>query len=177
MHVQLIQIGNAGSLGGDAKAAYRWALEQGVVPQTALTIEGDVIVDAMLGTGSVGSIRDSYVSGINLINEHNGPVVALDMPTGISADTGALVTETPVKADLTTTFIGAKLGLFTGPGVDFGGRVELSELDAPSRAFEEVEGLAVIPREDNERLVSKRAPGAHKHKCGHVLIAGGEHGM
>lgn len=177
MHVQLIQIGNAGSLGGDAKAAYRWALEQGVVPQTALTIEGEVIVDAMLGTGSVGSIRDSYVSGINLINEHNGPVVALDMPTGISADTGALVTETPVKADLTTTFIGAKLGLFTGPGVDFGGRVELSELDAPSRAFEEVEGLAVIPREDNERLVSKRAPGAHKHKFGHVLIAGGDHGM
>ena len=126
---------------------------------------------------SVGSIRDSYVAGIDLINEHGAPVVALDIPTGINADTGALVTEAPVKADLTTTFIGAKLGLFTGPGVDFAGRIELSELDAPQAAFEQVQGLSVIPRKDSERAVSKRPTGAHKNNFGHVLIVGGDHGM
>ena len=177
IRVQLIQIGNAKGLKGNAETAYRWALEQGVVPRIPTTLDGEVVVDAMLGTGSVGSIRDSYVAGIDLINEHGAPVVALDIPTGINADTGALVTEAPVKADLTTTFIGAKLGLFTGPGVDFAGRIELSELDAPQAAFEQVQGLSVIPRKDSERAVSKRPTGAHKNNFGHVLIVGGDHGM
>jgi len=177
IRVQLIQIGNAKGLKGNAGTAYQWALEQGVVSRTPTTLDGEVVVDAMLGTGSVGSIRDSYVAGINLINEHGAPVVALDIPTGISADTGAQVTETPVKADLTTTFIGAKLGLFTGPGVDFAGRIELSELDAPQAVFEQVQGLSVIPRKDSERAVSKRPIGAHKNNFGHVLIVGGDHGM
>ena len=177
IRVQLIQIGSVEGLKGDAETAYRWSLEQGVIPEVPTVLDGDVVVDAMLGTGSVGSIRDSYVAGIDLINEHGAPVVALDIPTGISADTGALGTQSPVKADLTTTFIGAKLGLFTGPGVDFAGQIELSELDAPQAAFEQVQGLSVIPRKDSERAVSKRPIGAHKNNFGHVLIVGGDHGM
>ncbi|MEC8833286.1 MAG: NAD(P)H-hydrate dehydratase [Pseudomonadota bacterium] len=177
IRVQLIQIGSVEGLKGDAETAYRWSLEQGVIPEIPTGLDGDVVVDAMLGTGSVGSIRDSYVAGIDLINEHGAPVVALDIPTGISADTGALGTQSPVKADLTTTFIGAKLGLFTGPGVDFAGQIELSELDAPQAAFEQVQGLSVIPRKDSERAVSKRPIGAHKNNFGHVLIVGGDHGM
>ena len=177
IRVQLIQIGSVEGLKGDAETAYRWSLEQGVIPEIPTGLDGDVVVDAMLGTGSVGSIRDSYVAGIDLINEHGAPVVALDIPTGISTDTGALGTQSPVKADLTTTFIGAKLGLFTGPGVDFAGQIELSELDAPQAAFEQVQGLSVIPRKDSERAVSKRPIGAHKNNFGHVLIVGGDHGM
>ncbi|MFP6797312.1 MAG: NAD(P)H-hydrate dehydratase [Pseudomonadales bacterium] len=177
MRVQLIQIGSAERLKGDAQSAYRWASEQGVVAEIPTTLDGEVVVDAMLGTGSVGKVRDHYVEGIDLINTHASPVIALDLPTGIAADTGALVTEEPVKADLTTTFIGAKLGLFTGPGVDFAGRIELGELDTPQAVFDQVEGLSVIPRKDSERAVSKRPVGAHKNNFGHVLIAGGERGM
>ncbi len=81
IRVQLIQIGSVEGLKGDAETAYRWSLEQGVIPEIPTGLDGDVVVDAMLGTGSVGSIRDSYVAGIDLINEHGAPVVALDMPT------------------------------------------------------------------------------------------------
>ncbi len=171
----LVQVGDAGKLRGDAARARDWALSVGVVTsglEGRARMTSDVVVDALLGTGVTGAVRPDHAAAIEWINRSGRPVVAVDLPSGISADTGAVLGRA-VHATATVTFIGRKLGLFTGAGVDHAGEVVFDSLGVPEDIYGAASGLRVLsPPEPRDRPRS-----AHKHRFGHVLLIGGDHGM
>ena len=99
------------------------------------------------------------------------------MPSGVNADTGGFLIEEPVRADLTTCFVGRKLALVTGKACNVAGEVVTSKLEIPSEAFTRVNGLRVLPTSGAQRVLPARRPSSHKRHFGHVLIVGGNRGM
>lgn len=175
LKTQVVQVGDAAKLRGDAATARRWAMSGGVAAAadaSSVGIEGEVIVDALLGTGARGAARPACAAAMAAINESPKPVLAIDLPSGLSADTG----DAPgavVKADATVTFIGEKLGLRTGAGVDCCGDIVFDSLGAMEDAYLAVAGVPVLaPPPPLQRPRS-----AHKNRFGHVLVVGGDRGM
>lgn len=171
-------------LTGDARQAYDWAIEKGVKPQCwrgeqaerEKIRQADVVVDALLGTGLNGPVREPFTSVIECIN-FNPNVLAVDIPSGLCADTGQLL-GTCVRARHTVTFIGAKVGLFTGLGPDVVGEVHFDGLQLPENVYAEVPYEAqILPFESLVALLPQRRPSAHKGDFGRVLLIGGETGM
>lgn len=175
--VQIVQVGDPNRLRGDAKRALESISELGLAFARDQEISGDVVVDALLGTGIRGEVRSSFAAAINGINATNQPVLALDLPSGVDADTGGFLIEEPVRADLTTCFVGRKLALVTGKACNVAGEVVTSSLEIPSAAFDRVTGLPVLPTNDAEHALPERQPSSHKRHFGHVLIVGGNRGM
>jgi hydroxyethylthiazole kinase-like uncharacterized protein yjeF len=162
-------------LNGDALTAYRKYKEaHGVVVafQSEQTIIADVLVDALLGTGLGRPVAGLYAEAIQAINVHPAPVVAVDIPSGLNADTGNAM-GCAVKAVCTVTFIGLKQGLFTGQAPEYCGEICYAQLGVPDDVFACLEASAA-------RIVKaplpRRKRDAHKGNCGHVLIVGGELG-
>lgn len=137
----------------------------------------DVLVDALLGIGLVGEVSGVYQSVIQLINSSHLPVLALDVPSGLDADTGALH-GCVVKANVTATFIGLKLGLMTGAGPEYSGDVYCDELGIPQQYREQAPITArLLGNGESKAWLPKRPRDAHKGLFGHVLVIGGDYGM
>lgn len=181
LEVRLLEA-EPGALGGDAARAAAWAAEKGVraEPWSGEGLpEADLIVDALLGTGLRGAARQPYAGLIEAINGSRRPVLALDVPSGVDADTGA-VPGVAVAASQTITFIGRKLGLYTGPAVPLAGERHYADLGVPGELLDELPGVPML------RLAHLAASGlglpsrdanAYKHAVGHVLVVGGDHSM
>jgi len=169
---------------GDAERARNFALSMGVEPVTArewlkspVFAETSLIVDALLGTGFSGTLRKPFASLICLINQSGLPVVAADIPSGLHADTGYVEGEA-VRADSTVTFIGNKVGLYTGQGRACSGNIYFDDLDVPADIYAGIEPLASMLDLETERAnLPPRATDAHKGSNGHLLIIGGEYGF
>ncbi|MCY3884783.1 MAG: NAD(P)H-hydrate dehydratase [Gammaproteobacteria bacterium] len=176
VEVTIVQITDPIQLQGDARAAWDWMVDQGVDVGRTSRNTPDVIVDGLLGTGAKGSVRDNYQAAIADINSERSKTLALDLPSGLNSSTGSLLCREPVHADLTCTFVGAKVGLFTGSGPDFAGRVEFSNLSLPSELYARVGGLRLLnPREPGHYLPPRKAT-SHKGQAGRVLVVGGDLG-
>jgi len=178
--VTVFQLGDAGKIGGDALLARRQALANGVKIEPfagAALAPAGVIVDAMLGTGLGGDVRGVYVDAIKAINESGAPVLAVDIPSGLCADTGRVL-GSAVQADLTVTFIALKRGLFTLHGPDYTGAVQLSDLGVPSEVYAAVPAdCARLELESLLDCLPPRPATAHKGLYGTVLVVGGDYGM
>jgi ADP-dependent NAD(P)H-hydrate dehydratase / NAD(P)H-hydrate epimerase len=167
-------------LGGDARRAQEEWLSTGgsAHPFAADALAGsDLIVDALLGIGLTGAPRAEALAVIRAINAAKRPVLALDIPSGVNADTGA-VQETAVRADITLTFVGFKSGLFLGAGAAHAGVVLLDDLGVVAPALPEFAPL--MRRIDEGEIVAtlpKRPRESHKGSNGLVLIVGGGPGM
>jgi NAD(P)H-hydrate epimerase len=116
--VRLYELGDSSKYSEETQRARQFALES----QVDLTAFNDhielsegVVVDSLLGTGGRGELRQPFRQAVDLINSAGLPVLSVDIPSGLNADTGA-VEDSAVKADLTVTFIAGKKGLFTGRG-------------------------------------------------------------
>ena len=175
--VQIVQVGDTSRLQGDAKRAFESIAELGLTVTNDEELSGEIIVDALLGTGARGEVRPTFAEAIDRINAAGKPVLALDLPSGIDADTGGFLMEEPVRADLTTCFVGRKLALATGKARNVAGEVVTSSLEIPLEVFQRVTGLPVIPTNEGERALPERLPSSHKRHFGHVLIVGGNRGM
>jgi ADP-dependent NAD(P)H-hydrate dehydratase / NAD(P)H-hydrate epimerase len=161
----------------DACAAYADMCSAGVNMtslQSAIS-DADVIVDALLGIGLSRALDADFSHAIALINAASAAIVAVDVPSGLDADTGA-VAGACVGADLTCTFITLKLGLLTARGPSVSGAVIHCDLGLPAPLLATASAQAV--RIDAPaRLMSqlpRRAIDAHKGNFGHALIIGGE---
>lgn len=167
-------------LKGDAATAYGdFAAEGGVVMPWAgdLDAEADLLVDAILGSGLERDVTGEYADAVAAINGHEARVLALDIPTGINGDTGALL-GSAVRADLTVTFVGLKTGLFLDQGAEFCGELQYDGLDIPDEYRANVS--AEFRRVDDALYRSafpQRPRTAHKGDFGHVLVIGGGQGM
>ncbi len=180
--MQLIQLGSATALTGDAALARDWAVALGVAivevsgEAPAFEIEGAVIVDALIGTGASGDVRPGFARAIDQINAAAKPVLSLDIPSGLCADTGRVL-GSAVRADVTATFIGVKRGLVTGSGPDHTGDIVLDTLGVPDDCHRDVGGIAALQWSAQRHLIPHRAATAYKHQSGHALIVGGDSGM
>ena len=94
----------------------------------ALLAGADVIVDALLGTGLTSAVRAELVEAIEAINACGRPVFALDLPSGLNADNGAVM-GAAVRADCTISFVALKTGLFLGDGPEYAGRLLFDDLE------------------------------------------------
>ncbi len=176
----IFSVGAIEKLSGDAWRACQYAQQSGVVmsPWAAgmdLPVVG-VIVDALLGTGSIGAPRNGFVDAITAINESGLPVLAIDIPSGLNADTG-FAEGAVAAADVTITFITLKRGLFTAHAPDVTGMIEYASLgadDAVLHAEGHCERLELTTLLD---LLPPRQRTAHKGLFGHVMVIGGDKGM
>ncbi|MFZ2319945.1 MAG: NAD(P)H-hydrate epimerase, partial [Pseudomonas sp.] len=134
--VQVLAVVAPSALRETAAEAYAEALAAGVAVQpwrVDIPLHG-VVVDALLGTGLAGAVREPFAAAIGQINASNLPVLALDLPSGLCADTGAEL-GVAVQAELTVTFIALKLGLLTGAGPDRVGVLQLDDLHADAQVL------------------------------------------
>ncbi|MCI0504905.1 MAG: NAD(P)H-hydrate dehydratase [Gammaproteobacteria bacterium] len=169
---------------GDAKLAFEKLLRTPVpIRQFGGTLDEpcDVIVDALLGTGLSGEVTDQWKAAIDLMNHIKVtaacPIVAVDIPSGLHADTGSVL-GIAVRADLTVTFIGVKQGLLTGEGPEYCGELLFDDLGVDAKIYDQVDSPARrITRDDVSGLLPRRKRCAHKGNFGHVLIIGGNKGM
>jgi hydroxyethylthiazole kinase-like uncharacterized protein yjeF len=178
--VNVWQVGDPAKLKTDARAAFELCKKSGIAfkPfnnqnywQTA-----DVIVDALCGIGLQGEVRKEIGYVIDLINQSNVPVLAIDVPSGINADTGAIL-GTAIKANATVTFIGMKFGLVSGSGVAYAGDVYCDDLKLPKEIFSLTPGiLEKLTLAQFAHYLQPRPRDMHKGTAGHVLIIGGEPG-
>ena len=180
LDITVLQVGDADRLQGDALAALQRLAGVDVSP---IPYEGqdlaqfDVVVDALLGTGLSGEVRNPFLHAINAINQCTSPVLAVDIPSGLNADTG-MPCGVAVQADCTVTFIGMKQGLLTGEAADYCGHILFDDLNLPSAVYKRIEPAATRIGYDELRSVLRpRKRSSHKGDYGHVLVVGGNFGM
>ena len=138
----------------------------------------DVIVDALCGIGLQSEVRRDIAHVMQFINQRQPkqPVLALDVPSGIHADTGAMLGEA-IHAQATITFIGMKVGLLTGHGVAGAGEIYCDDLQLPPEIFSlSVGHLTEIQLTQFAPYLQPRPRDMHKGVAGHVLIIGGAPG-
>ncbi len=172
--VSVLQLGDVNKLKADALLAYQYMINVGLVTQDLL-VNSDVIVDAIFGTGLDREVSGKWREMIDSINDCSCPVLSIDIPSGLDADTGNVL-GVAVHADVCVTFIGFKQGLFTGLAPDFCGKIYFDDLKIPSEVYQKVKH-SVNRLVYDANLLPKRLRTAHKGKFGHVLIIGGDYGM
>ena len=180
LNVVVCALKSMDSLSGDAAtAASRWHQAGGETRAwPVLDIEScDLVVDALLGTGLDRSVAGHYGDAIELINQAAAGVVAVDIPSGLNADTGQVMGKA-TEADLTVTFIGRKRGLYTAHGPDFAGRIKFSDLQTPDSVRDSILDFGLLIRENiiKENLPPRRK-NSHKGSFGWVLGVGSNTGM
>jgi NAD(P)H-hydrate epimerase len=202
MRVHCFAVADPAKLQGDAQRAYDTAIEAGIALTRADRVGQDqadagathdpgnthkelraalsnsgVVVDAMLGTGISGPLREPFATAVHLVNQSQKPVLAVDVPTGLDATTGRIPSEA-VSAVVTVTYIGLKLGLLTGSGPDVSGELVFDALGVPQSVYSQITPVA---RRSSWSQMSTRLPvrrrGAHKGDCGHLLVIAGDLGF
>jgi NAD(P)H-hydrate epimerase len=182
--VQVCALADPAALAGDAALAFlEFAGEGGGVQPFAPAVlaDADLVIDALLGIGLGRPVSGDFRAAIEAVNAAGRPVVAVDIPSGLDATTG-LPAGVAVRADLTVTFVGRKLGLYLGEGPAYAGCIEFAALGIPPAVVGRA-GLAAGPplrlfgAGDLVLQLPRRPATAHKGLFGHVLVVGGNDGM
>ena len=181
--VRFYTVGDMSRQSETAKQARQMAEDAGVraVPfNGGLDYSGRVIVDGLLGTGLNAEVQGDFARAITAINQHPAEVMALDLPSGLNADSGQVM-GSAVAAAITVTFIGVKQGLLTASGPDVSGEIAFASLAVDPQLYRQVPATAERISWDCLERMGQRLAGrqgnAHKGDFGHVLVIGGDHGM
>ncbi len=179
--VQVFTVAN--EITGDAKTNFDrlppdivQSVDRIATVQNALA-HADIAVDALLGTGIRGPARGIYAGLINALTRAECPIVAVDIPSGLNADTGKI--EGPcATATCTVTFALPRIGHFFYPGRARCGKLHLIDIGIPPSAIEhERISTYLIDNRRCARLLPHREPDAHKGDCGRVYILAGSVGL
>jgi len=173
------------ALKGDAKINYNAAKKFGVKiypvskflsSYSSHSGRGCIIVDALLGTGLSKEIRQPLSDVVNKVNEMSCPVISVDIPSGVSSDTGQIM-GSAVKAGDTVTFGLPKRGHFLYPGADCTGRLFIENIGFHNKLLESAAiRVNVIEKKDAVSLLPLRPKNSHKGTYGHVLLVAGSKG-
>lgn len=179
LDVQVLQLGEFERLQGDARTNYEafeglggaMRLFDGIPRGTEL------IVDAVFGTGLERPVEGEWREALEAAAAHPAPVIAIDMPSGLHADSGRVL-GFGLKAECTISFIGLKQGLFTGEGPEYAGEVFFNALEVPALIYSSVILSARrIDWTQQSGCLGRRSRNAHKGDFGHVLVVGGDSGF
>ncbi|GEA62266.1 NAD(P)H-hydrate dehydratase [Vibrio comitans] len=160
-----------------AKAKQKW-LSHGTIISSNIEelAHYDLIVDGLLGTGLTGDVRDNLAEVIRALNDSKLPILSLDIPSGLHADTGKILGDA-VDATATVTFIGNKRGLVTGQSRDTVGELYIADLGVESE-FKglETELACIFDKNEAQGRLPRRKHTSHKGNCGRTLLVGGHEG-
>ena len=138
--------------------------------------KADVLVDALLGTGFHGELEGDVLRACELLNKSEKYILAVDIPTGVNADNGA-VCEQAVRADHTVTMALVKTGLLLYPGREYCGDIELADISMPVKLVEDYQSNKYrLTDEIVRELLPLRKANAHKGDAGRVVICAGSPG-
>jgi hydroxyethylthiazole kinase-like uncharacterized protein yjeF len=169
-------IAPADELSGDARANLDRLEGEPAQPFAAGALAGaSLVIDAVLGTGFSGAPHGPAHEAIEAIAQCDAPVVAVDVPSGVDASTGA-AEGAAVQAVATATFVASKPGLWIAPGKELAGEVNVVDLRIPAGAPVDPGPVGLL----TERVLRdypRRASASTKFVSGHVLVAGGSRGM
>lgn len=177
--VRLLQLGDHERLQGAAAIAARAYREAGGSPEPFERVppDAELIVDAMLGTGLERPLEGPWERAVRQCNASRAPVLALDIPTGLHADSGRVL-GCAVEAALTISFVGLKRGMFTARGPDCCGEVCFDGLRVPALIYASaIPAARRVDWSQQSRLLPPRRRSANKGDCGFVLVVGGDLGM
>lgn len=154
------------SQGGEVEALSDWS-----------DSDPDVVIDALLGTGLNADVEGDFAEVIDSVNEARLPVVAVDVPSGLHADSGRVLGRA-LKARHTVTMVALKRGLYTGQAGGYCGRLWFADLGI-LREFRTLTKAAAwrLDRSQLSQAFPARPWNSHKGMFGHVLIIGGSEGM
>lgn len=179
LSITLWSIGDSLKIRGDAALARSEWFKSGGLEEEGEIISSDfdLIIDALLGTGLRGEVRPRYLSLVHQINESAVPVLSVDIPSGLCANTGQVLGNA-VQARYTLTFVGLKIGLTTGKARDYIGELWRAELGI-GEIFAQIEpsNIQLMTTANMRSQLPLRAPTAHKGSAGRVLCIGGDLGM
>lgn len=184
--VHVCLLANHRDLKGDAKTMYqRFAKLTGASKVLAnpsedkmhqLIKKSDLLVDALLGTGISSPVRDQYQTAIEAMNASGLPTIAVDIPSGINTDTGAIM-GIAVQARLTATFGPSKLGLYLGPAIDHVGEIHYVDIGIPCDYIDNLNvSVELMTQSSIKDLFPERKPSSHKGTFGHAGIIAGSPG-
>ena len=132
------------------------------------------MIDALLGTGFSGTLKEPWLHWINLVNYLNLPVVAADLPSGLDADDGEVRGGAAVRADVTVTFGFPKTGMLTGQGPALCGRIRVIDIGLPAETEDGIERFVSCTGLPDVRARLRPLPfDTYKQKRGHVAVVGG----
>ena len=175
--VELVFAGDEHQLSEDALAALKKWRECGgstyAAPPAAL--RPDLVVDGLFGIGLARALEGGYAELIAGINRMPGLKLALDIASGINADTGAVM-GTALRATQTISFIALKPGLLTLDGPDYCGEIRVADLGLDVRAMRDAKG-ATTAAECVRQALAPRPRNFHKGRAGSVGVLGGANGM
>ena len=137
----------------------------------------DLIVDAILGTGLQGDVRPHFSNVINTINDLSVPILAVDLPSGLDADTG-IPLGACIQADRTVTIGLPKRGLLVHPGAELTGELDVVDIGFPHQVIE-TQGIKVnwVTEKKASKWLPQRPPASYKGSYGRVLVVAGSTGM
>ncbi|WP_440999672.1 NAD(P)H-hydrate dehydratase [Fodinibius sp. SL11] len=133
----------------------------------------DFIIDGLLGTGLTSDVRGDYINAVEWANKQDQPVISMDIPTGIHADSGKIM-GTAITATSTFTFGGRKLGLYLEDGPEKAGTIHYCELPFPNKFKEDCNTYLL---DDNWVKTESPTPGPHKYNSGVLYIIAGSEGL
>ena len=141
-----------------------------------LLASSDILIDALLGTGLASEVTGAYREAIELINTTGKPVISIDLPSGIHADTGAILGQA-VRASLTVTLGLPKLGLYIGAGIDQSGIIRVVDIGIPQACMDKLDRRTqLLTSDDIVTMLPERWPSSHKGTFGHAGIIAGSVG-
>ena len=167
-----------------ARAALNLALDNGVLvtkidENTAMekSEQPDLRVDALFGHGLRREISEPLLALFKRLNKSPIPIFAVDIPSGINSDTGAVM-GVALRANRTHSLVAPKLGMFTAKGPDYAGKISHDSLGIPAEVFTQVRSAyAFLSRSAVHKVLPNARISSHKGDFGHVAIVGGQPGM
>ena len=178
--VQVAIIGETHKIRGDALLALQELQQLGLTTEqfsTQSLSEADVIIDALFGTGLNQTVQGEHQQAILQINSSQKSVLALDIPSGLEADTGSIL-GTAINAQHTCSFISQKLALYTHQGQETAGKIHFSPLFIPEELYDKQ--IAVAQNHPLKFWLNKlpeRLASRHKGVSGTVCLTGGNKTM
>ena len=169
--INLEILGHVGLTVVEVTTAQEWELHFSEIS------ECDLIVDAIVGTGFHGPLTGLLETVVADVNGLGVPVVAIDLPTGVSADSHEIEGEA-IDASMTVTLAAPKLPLILPPADAYGGDLVIADIGIPGAVIDELEGpwLELLTRERMRELIPARAADSHKGDFGRVLVIAGSVG-
>jgi hydroxyethylthiazole kinase-like uncharacterized protein yjeF len=175
--VHVVFTGDAARLKQDAKAAHDAWQELGGMVSPAIPVDFDwqMAVDGLFGIGLLRDLDERHSELVQALNESAKPVVAIDVPSGLEADSGKVM-GSAVRANHTITFLGLKAGLHTLDGPDHAGEIHLEALEIENPPLPDGHGY-LIGDEVVAATLAPRPLNSHKGRFGDAVIIGGASGM
>ena len=188
-HITVLLIGSPSELKGDAKTNFKILQTIAKKSSGQITIrryskrllvsisKPDIIIDAMFGTGFIGSVRKPFADVIEWVNHQKAKIVAVDIPSGINGTTGVME-NCAIRADVTVTLGCFKSGLLCNQGRELAGSIRVQDIGIPRMVSEDKRlQTFLVEQSDVRRILPKRSIHAHKYSVGKILVLAGSKGL